>query len=122
MASALTTKIISELTGLGAEIVLAKNFTQTTIPTRFIYQYMVQATADVAEALALGDVATEQTLIIIATSKAVEIDLDFVSSFDSDFTIPEGEMAVIPQPAGVIYFKNSVGAEQCTIEYLLSGT
>lgn len=122
MAAELKLKLIAELTGLGEEFTMAKNTTQTTVPTRSIYQYMIQATTNTEEALILGDVSTEQTLIIFATDNVLDIDLDWVTAFDADFTIPEGEFAVIPRPAGTIYFKNNIADEVCTFEYLLVGT
>jgi len=115
-------KLIVELTGLGQEESFSENFTTTTTPTRALYHYAVQDSADTAQALELGDVGTIQLLVIKCVSNDVDIDLDYSSSFDADLTIQEGECAVIPKPAGTVYFKNSSAEETSTIEYLIVGT
>jgi len=124
MAAELKMKLIAELSGLGEEITMAKSTSQTTTPVRTLYQYMVQAAADTAEALEMGDVATECTLIIFATDNELGVDLDCadVASYDEDFSIPEGQFAVVPKPASTVFFKNHTALESCTFEYLLVGT
>ena len=122
MAAELSVKIIAELTGLGEEIVFAGLFSDTTPPTKSLFQYMEQATVDTDEAIPVGDVATGGVLIIKAVANDVMIDLDFSSSFDSDFKIAEGRWAVIPEPAGTVHFEAVSASEKATIQYLLIGT
>ena len=122
MAAQLTVKIISELTGLGEEIIFAGLFSDTTPPTKSLFQYMEQATANVDEAIPVGDVATAGVLIIKAVTNDVMLDLDFVTTFDADLTILEGRWAVIPQPAGTVHFEAVTITEKATIQYLLIGT
>jgi hypothetical protein len=116
-----TYTIIGKLTGLGKDQEFIETATVTTTPTAATYNYRTQATADTEEALDLGDVATEHLLIIKAVSNDMLVDLDFSSSFDSDLSIPEGEFAVIPKPAGTVYIKNEDSGETCVYEYLLVG-
>ena len=122
MAAQLSVKIIAELTGLGEEIIFAGLFTDTTPPTKSLFQYMEQATVDTDEALPVSDVATEGVLIIKAVTNDVEIDLDFDTTFNADFTIKEGRWAVIPEPTGTIHFEAVEADEKATIQYLLIGT
>ena len=122
MAAEARIKLIVELTGLGQEESFSENFVTTTTPTRALYHYAVQDSADTAQALELGDVGTIQLLAIKCVSNDVDIDLDYSSSFDADLTIQEGECAVIPKPAGTVYFKNNSAGETSTIEYLVVGT
>ena len=122
MAAQLTVKIISELTGLGEEIIFAGVFSDTTPPTKSLFQYMEQATVNVDEAIPVGDVATEGVLIIKAVTNDVMIDLDFDTTFNSDFKIQAGRWAVIPEPAGTVHFEAVSASEKATIQYLLIGT
>jgi len=122
MAAECRTKLVVKFTGLGKEEEFSSNFVTTSTPTRAIYHYAIQDTADTAQALELGDVSTVELLVIKCVSNDVDIDLDYVSSFDADLTIQEGECAVIPKPAGTIYFKNNDASEQSTVEYLIVGT
>ena len=122
MAAELKVRIITELTGLGEPIDFAGVFSDTTPPTKSLFQYMEQATANVDEAIPVGDVATEGVLIIKAVANDVMLDLDFVAAFDADLTLLEGRWAVIPQPAGTVHFEAVSAAEKATIQYLLIGT
>jgi len=112
--------IVSILTGLGKEIEFIQSSTVTTTPTASAYMYRTQVEADTAEALDLGDVAVEHLLIIKAVTHDLEVDLDWVDDFDKDFTIPEGEWACIPQPAGTVYVKGETG-EAAVYEYIIIG-
>jgi len=60
-------KFIVELTGLGEDETFAESFTTDT-PARSIKHYAVIDAADTAQALVLGDVATEELLVIKAIS------------------------------------------------------
>lgn len=123
MAAECTVGITAELTGLGKDYYFSDKAIDGTTPTAVTYNYRVLATADTEEALDLGDVATETILVIRAIDYDLDIDLDFVSSFNVDLTVKNGEpAAVIPNPAGVVYVKNNGAAETPAYEYLLVGT
>ena len=121
MSASCTVKFIVELTGLGEEEVFADTFTTDT-PARSLKHYAVIDAADTAQALILGDVATEELLVIKAISGDIEVDLDCadVASFDVDLTIAEGKSAIIPRPASTVYWKGDAADD--AIEYLLIGT
>jgi len=119
MAAEMRVKIVAELSGLGEDINFAGNFTGTT-PTKVLFHYLEQDTADTEQALELGDVTTEDMLIIKCVANDVDIDLDFDTTFNVDLTIGEGKWAVIPQPAGTVYIKNNGAGEKSTIQYLLT--
>ena len=121
MAAGFSVSILAELTGLGKDQFFCEKFSEINTPARALYQYMIQATADTAEALDVSDVATVDLLILKCVSNDVDLDLDYVSSFDADMTVQEGEVCVVPTPAGTIYFKNNDAGEQSTIEYILIG-
>jgi hypothetical protein len=123
MAAETTVSITVELTGLGMNIAFIDKGTDGTTPDAVTQNYRTIATPDTAEALDLGDVATETILVIRAITYDLDIDLDFSSSFDADLTIKAGEpAALIPNPAGVVYVKNNGAAEAAVYEYLLLGT
>ena len=111
--------ILNDL-GNRVEADLASNI--TTTPTVYNQQRRVLATADTAEALGLGDVSSSQLLVIKAVLLNLEVDLDFVTTFNADLTIPAGETAIIPRPAGVVYVKNATATQTPTYEYYLVGT
>ena len=123
MAAVANVNVIASVDGLGKRQEFFDRADDGTTPTAATYNYRTIAVADTAEALDLGDVAVETLLIIKAISFDVDVDLDYVSTFDADFTIKAGEpAAVIPNPSGIIYWKNNGAAEAAKIEYLLTGT
>ena len=124
MAAACKISVSAELTGLGDIMkFLPKKFSGVSIPTKKLFSRQIQAVADTEEALELGNVTTTtQMLIIKCISNDVDVDLDCVAACDADLTIQEGETAVIPSPAGVVYIKNNDAAEAVTVEYMLTGT
>lgn len=122
MAATARTKIQLSVTGLGTELEVPINFTTTTTPTRKVHNRQVQASADTDEALQLGDISTVLLMVIECITNDVDIDLDYVSSFDADLTINEGEAAVIPLPAGVVRIKNNDSGEVSTVDVTLIGT
>jgi len=106
MAASFEVSVIAELTGLGKDISFTDKGTDGTTPTASSYMYRTLATANTEEALDLGDVSTATCIVIRAITKDLDIDLDFVSAFDADFTISAGEIpAIIPAPAGTVYVK-----------------
>ena len=121
MASECKVKFIVELTGLGDDETFAESYT-TAVPTRSLKHYAVIDAANTAQALILGDVATEELLVIKAVSGDIEIDLDCadVASFDVDLTIAEGKSAIIPRPSSTVYWKGDGATD--AIEYLLIGS
>ena len=122
MAALAEINIIANLTGLGKNLEFAEKFATSTTITRAMHHYAVQDTANTDQALELGDIGTIQLLIIKCVDSDVNLDLDYVSDFDADLQIQEGECAVIPTPSGVVRFRNVTTDEVSTIEYLLLGT
>ena len=121
MAATGTAKIELKLTGLGEEVVMSEKFNVTTTPTAMTHQYRVLATADTAEALDLGDISTVELIWIKAIDLDIEIDADYVSSFDADLIVHAGEVAVF-KPSGTVYIKNQDSSETPAYEYLILGT
>lgn len=113
-----------ELTGLGQDDAFQHLGTDGTTPTAFSgKQYRTLATADTAEALSTGDVSTISHLVIRAIDYDLDVDLDYVSSFDADFTVKAGEQAAsIPNPAGTVYVKNNGAGETPAYEFEVHGT
>jgi hypothetical protein len=123
MAAEVDCRVQVELTGLGLNREFFDRATDGTTPTAATYGYRTLAVADTAEALDLGDVATETILVIRAVTNDIDVDLDFVTTFNSDLTLKAGEpAALIPNPAGVVYVKNNGAGETPVYEYLLCGT
>ena len=122
MAAEFETSVIAKLTGLGEPIDFIKKGTDETTPTAGTYNYRTIATADTAEALDLGDVSTVTMVILYAVDYDVDIDCDFVSSFDADLTAKAGGIpAVIPYPAGTVYVKGESG-QTPKYEFVVIGT
>ena len=122
MAASVDVSCHIKLTGLGIEINLQHLFNTASTPDAQTTQRRTLATADTAEALALGDVSTTELLYIRAVTNDLDVDLDFVSSFDADFTLNAGEFAIVPTPAGTVYVKNSDAGETPVYEYCIIGT
>jgi len=122
MAASFECSVIAQLTGLGKQIDFTEKGSDETTPTAGTYNYRTIATADVAEALDLGDVSTVTCVILYAVDYDVEIDCDFDTSFDVDLTAKAGGIpAVIPYPAGIVYVKGESGKTP-KYEYILVGT
>jgi len=127
MAATVDVSIIVELMGLGRDLNFINKATDGTTPTAATYNYRVLATGGQAEALDLGDVATETILVIRAVDYDLDVDLDNsdddIAGFDADFTVKAAEpAAVIPNPAGNIWVDAHTGVEAPAYEYLLIGT
>jgi hypothetical protein len=122
MAANLSIKTIAELTGLGETINFIKQGDDETTPTAGAYMYRTIATADTAEALDLGDISTVTAIVLYAIDYDVDIDLDYVSSFDADMTAKTaGIPVVITYPAGTVYVQGESG-QTPAYEYLVVGT
>lgn len=122
MAAEFDLRLIAELTGLGEEVKFSKKGTDETAPTAGAYMYRTIATADTAEALDLGDVSTVTGIILYAVDYDVDIDCDYVSSFDADLTAKAaGIPVVITYPAGTVYVKGETG-QTPKYEYVVWGT
>jgi len=122
MAAESTTTIISEVTGLGENRVFTDKFSTTTTPTLAAKNRQIQAVADTDEILNLCGISTIEKICLTCITNDVDLDLDYVSSFDADLTVPEGESVVITKPAGVVRIKNNDSAEQSTIDVLIVGS
>ena len=127
MAAECNVTSIVELTGLGRDLSMVDKATSGTTPTAATYNYRVLAAGGAGEALDLGDISTVSFLVIRAIDYSLDVDLDNSAEsdagFDADFTVKAGKpAAVIPNPAGKIWVKNTTGVETPKYEYLLSGT
>jgi hypothetical protein len=98
-----------------------KRFDSTATPTRTTHMIVQQAVADTAEVLPVGDVGTVELIILKCVTNDVDIDTSYVSSFNAEIEVQEGEWAVF-KPTGTVWFKNDDSAEQSTVEYWVVGT
>jgi len=114
-------KGVLSITGLGTNHEMTFNAATNAAPTKTHYNYRTQAAADTPEALDLGGVTTVKLLVIKAIDEDLTVDLDFSSAFDTDITIPEGETAILPAPAGTVYISNSTSNTTTTYEYWIAG-
>jgi len=122
MAAEFKVNLIAKLSGLGEAVNFAKTGTDETTPTAGAYMYRTIAAANTAEALDLGDVSTVTMIILYAVDYDVDIDCDFVTSFDADLTAKAaGIPAVIPYPAGTVYVQGETD-QTPKYEYLVIGT
>ena len=120
MAAECTVNLLAEITGLGKELRIPERFSTTAVPTRVFYQYMVQAVADTAEAIAVGDVGTIELIIMKCISNDVDVDTSYSASFNAEIEIQEGETHIF-KPKGTVYIKNDDSTEQSTVEYWIVG-
>lgn len=121
MAAEVDISLIMELMGLGEEVQFSDKFTGTTTPTRVLHQYMVQATADTDEAIAVGDVGTIELIIMKCISNDVDVDTSYSAAFSAEIEIQEGEFAIF-KPVGTVRIMNDDAGEQSTVEYWVIGT
>lgn len=123
MAAQVDVTLVVEPTGLEFNIPFIKKGTDGTTPDTMNAQIRTLATADTAEALALGDVSTVQGFSIYAIDYDLDIDCDFDTAFDADFTIKAGEIpSIIPNPSGTVYVKNNSAGETPQYIYTVWGT
>lgn len=120
MAGAASVSMSTSVSGLGSTHTTSNSFTGT-VPTAVTAQYVTQTTADTEQALALGDVAVVQGILIKAVSKNMNIDTSFVATFAAEILVAEGQ-SVYFKPTGTVYIKNATGAEACVFEYIVYGT
>lgn len=111
-------KLIAEVTGLGQELEFSTNFTTAT-PTLTVYHYHSVGTSE--EALELGEISTVEFVVIKNTdgTNYVEVDCDFVTTFDTDIQIDAGKSAIF-KPSGTVKVKANTAA--CIVEYIVIGT
>jgi hypothetical protein len=121
MTASASAKLVVELDGLNKPVSLPVSWETTTTPTKYVRMRQVQATADTAEALDIGDVSTPDLIVIECIANDVDIDCNYSASFSADITVNEGEAAVF-KPAGTVYIKNNDASEASTVEYLVVGT
>lgn len=122
MAATFNVNMTAQLAGLGEQVNFVKTGSDETTPTAGAYMYRTIAVADTAEALDLGDVSTVTCVILYAVDYDVDIDCDYVATFDADMTAKAaGIPAVIPYPAGTVYVKGESG-QTPKYEYLVIGT
>jgi len=122
MAATFDVTIIAQLAGLGKPLEFIEKGTDETTPTASTYNYRTIAAIDTAEALDLGDVATVTAIILYAIDYDVDIDCDYVATFDTDLTAKAGGIpVVITYPAGTVYIKGESGKTP-KFEYVVIGT
>lgn len=121
MAAEASISIIAELTGLGKIQQFAEKFSTTATPSRVLYQYDIQDTTNTAQALDVGDVGTIELIILKCISNDVDIDTSYVSSFNAEIEVQEGEVTIF-KPTGTVYIKNDDTDEVSTFEYIVIGT
>ena len=120
MAASGTVNIITQLLGLGKELNFIDRFTLTNTPTKATHNYREQATADTEEALDLGGVTTVDLIVIKCVANDMTIDTTWVTTYVSELTLVEGEIAVF-KPTGTVYIKNGTALEKSTYEYIIIG-
>lgn len=121
MAGTATVNISARLTGLGeSSFNLSDSFTDAT-PTKVVQQYRVLASADSDEALDLGDISTVEGIMIRAVDLDLDVDCDYVDSFNADLDIAAGECAYF-KPEGTVKVKNGTASETPAYEYIAWGT
>lgn len=121
MAAEASISIIAELTGLGKIQQFAEKFSTTATPSRVLYQYDIQDTTNTAQALDVGDVGTIELIILKCISNDVDIDTSYVSSFNAEIEVQEGEVTIF-KPTGTVYIKNDDTDEVSTFEYIVIGS
>ena len=122
MAAEFNVKMMAQLSGLGEQIDFIKSGVDETTPTAGSYMYRTIAAANTAEALDLGDVSTVTAIVLFAVDFDVDIDCDFVSSFDADLTAKAaGIPVVITYPAGNVYVQGETD-QTPKYEYIVIGT
>jgi len=119
MAATAQVKLVVTLDGLNKPVEFPISWSTTTTPTKYVMGRQV-TTADTAEALEMGDLATALLVVIECITNDVDIDCNYSSSFSADITCNEGEAQVFT-PAGTVYVKNNDAAEASTFDYLVIG-
>lgn len=122
MAASFSLSVNAELSGLDEVIPFIKKGTDETAPTAYTKMYGTIATANTAQALDLGDVATVTCIVIWAVDYDIDIDCDYVAAFDADQTAKAaGIPVVITYPAGTVYLKGE-SDQTPSFHYLIIGT
>ena len=122
MAASAGINIIVELLGLGKIQSFIERFSLTSTPTEAIYNYRIQGTTDIEEALDLGGVSTVDLIAIKAVSKDLIIDTSYAAAtFSEEINLPEGEIALFKPVGSTIYVMNDTALDVCTYEYLVIG-
>lgn len=121
MAAECSVSIIVDVTGLGEDLSFSDKFSVTATLIKAVKNKQIQTTGDADEALNLCGISTVELIVIKATSNDLLIDTDYVSSFDADIVVAEGETRVI-KPSGVVRIKNEDSSEVCTVDYLIVGS
>ncbi len=121
MAVEVNVSIIAEVFGLGEDLNFSEKFAVTATITKAVLNRQIQAIGGTDEALNLCGISTVELIIIKAVSNDLLIDTDYVSSFDADQSVGEGESRII-KPSGVVRIKNEDGSEACTVDVLIVGS
>lgn len=121
MAAECAVTIIGEVSGLDKPLNFPEKFTTTTTPTKANMLRQIQAVADTDEALNLGGISTVELIVLKCVTNDVDIDTSYVSSFNAEITINEGETAIF-KPTGTVRIKNDDAAEVSTVQYMVIGS
>jgi hypothetical protein len=116
-----TVKISGKLTGLGEGQQFAESMFTATTCTKFYHGIQIQATADTAEALEIGNVTTPQYIVLKCITNDVDVDTTYSVAFSAEITVNETEFAAF-KPYGTVYIKNNDQGEASTIECYVWGT
>jgi len=99
---------------------IIKKFNLTATPDAKFYNIVEQTTADSDEAIAAGDIASIEYMVVHCITNDIDLDLNFVGAFKANAEVQEGEWACF-KPSGTVYFKNNDAGEKGTFEYWLIG-
>lgn len=121
MAATASAKLNILLDGLAKTLDLPYSWNTSTTPTKYYHGRQVQAEADAAEALELGNISTPLLVVISCVTNDCAVDTTYVSSFVEELTVNEGEVAVFT-PKGTVYIKNNDSSEATTIDVFAVGT
>ena len=121
MAATCELRLVGTISGIETESVFHFLGDIDGTPTKRIDTIQVQAVADTAEAVDLGNITTPMMVLIYAVENDVQIDVSYDTTFHAELTIAEGEYAVF-NPSGTVYMKNATAEEVATVEVIACGT
>lgn len=121
MAAEYQVSVNAFVNGLGKGTEKKNIFTGSVAPeVTCSTEQQMQETADVAEALNIGAVDTILGIWIRAIDNDLAVDTSYVTTFNAELVIPEGEAHYF-KPSGTVYIKNNTALEKCTFEFLVIG-
>lgn len=121
MAAECELRLTGSISGIEAEDLFHFLSDINGTPTKRIDTIQVQATADTAEALNLGNISTPMMVLVYAVENDVDVDLTYDTTFHAELSISEGEFNIF-KPKGTVYIKNATASETATVEIIACGT